>query len=440
MIKPDIKIIAVDNDIEELNRIVRTFNKLRISCFPVEYNIGDGFDEKFSNIRIAFFDINLGALGNPSDADLCNIISSALKEILDKENGPYALIFWSRHANKIDLIKEYIEQREKDNIPSPLIIDKIDKALIVDEEELLTEIKRILSNSTLVAMFDYQEKAKKAASRTINSIFSLIPRDGDKWGENENFEKNFDLVFSKMAINALGEELGRRNPDLAVQRALSPILLDNIQKERLSIVWKDKMTSLSNQSDIKFPNTFQIEALNTIYHLDDDVSTMKKNDRGIVVEIKQTSAQFKNVFGKRKSDFIKSYFTYPNIKGKTEDEINVIRQQFIDLCIPIFVEISAGCDYAQQNPRSLKYLFGIKFPINLSIAKPSNGNYKIFTPFFSLNGERFSMLFNLRYMYGHQINSNILGNILFKLSDDLINQIGNRYANHVSRIGIISYE
>ena len=40
MIEPDIKIIAVDNDSSELTRIVKTFNKLRISCFPIEYNIG----------------------------------------------------------------------------------------------------------------------------------------------------------------------------------------------------------------------------------------------------------------------------------------------------------------------------------------------------------------------------------------------------------------
>lgn len=440
MIKPDIKIIAVDNDTEELDRIVKTFNRLRISCFPIEYNIGDGIEEKFPDIRIAFFDINLGALGNPSDADLCNIITSALKEIIDVENGPYALIFWSRHANKVDIIKEYIEEREKGNIPSPLIIDKIDKALIVDEDAFLKEVKRILSNSTLVAMFDYQEKAKKAASKTINSIFSLIPRNGDKWGEYNNFEDNFDLVFSKMAINTLGEELARRNPDLAVQKALFPLLLDNIQKESLSSVWKKKMHSLSYKSDVKFPKDFDVEALNTIYHLDDNCSYMKKIDRGIVVEIKQTSAKFKKMFGKGKRDLIESFFTYPKSKGKSAKEIETERQDFINSCTPIFVEISAGCDYAQQNPRSLKYLFGIKFPLKPLVAKPSNGNYKFITPSFSLNGDKFSMVFSFRYIYGYQGSNRILGNILFKFNNDLINQIGNRYANHVSRIGIIDYE
>lgn len=440
MIESDIEIIAVDNDVNELDKIVKTFHKLRIGCYPVEYDIGTGVSEKFASIRIAFFDINLGALGNPSDSDLCNTISSALKEIIDINNGPYALIFWSKHTDKIDLIKEYIETREKENIPIPLIVDKIDKSLIVDDEGLIKEIKKILSNSTLEALLDYERKAKKAASKTINSIFSLIPKDDDKWGENNNFDKNFDLIFSKMAINALGEELGKRNPELAIQKALSPILIDNIQKKRLSSVWKKKMTTLSRAtSNIKFPTNFNIESLNTIYHLDDDSSTMEKSDRGVVVEMKQTSAYFKQIFKKKKNDYIEDYFSYSKIKGKSDKEVAEIKKHFLDSCIPVFIEISASCDYAQQNPRSLKYLFGIKFPLEYQIAKPKSANYLYTTPGFSLDGVNFSIIFNLRYVFGFQIDSHIFGKILFKLSDNLINLIGNKYANHASRIGIISY-
>lgn len=40
----------------------------------------------------------------------------------------------------------------------------------------------------------------------------------------------------------------------------------------------------------------------------------------------------------------------------------------------------------------------------------------------------------------NQIINAILDEIIFKLSDNLINQIGNRYANYASRIGIISHE
>lgn len=224
MTDSNFQIIAVDNDSRELDKIRKAFDLLKTPCLPILYNEGDNIDEKYSNIRIAFFDINLGGLGNPANPLLCNIIASALKEILDKNNGPYALIFWSLHISKLPIIKKYIEEREKDDIPSPLVIDTINKALINNVDELKAEIQRVLANSTLNAMLDYEKKAHDAASKTINSLFSLIPRGNDKWGENIIFENNFDLIFSKMAANTMGIKLARKTPVIAIQRTLFPIL------------------------------------------------------------------------------------------------------------------------------------------------------------------------------------------------------------------------
>ena len=114
MTDSNFQIIAVDNDSRELDKIRKAFDLLKTPCLPILYNEGDNIDEKYSNIRIAFFDINLGGLGNPADPLLCNIIASALKEILDKNNGPYALIFWSLHISKLPIIKKYIEVDEKE--------------------------------------------------------------------------------------------------------------------------------------------------------------------------------------------------------------------------------------------------------------------------------------------------------------------------------------
>lgn len=438
MIEPDIKIIAVDNDSSELTRIINTFNKLRISCFPIEYNIGDEIERKYSDIRIAFFDINLG-LGNPSDSDLCNIVSSALKEIIDKNNGPYALIFWSKHASKVNLIKEYINEREKENIPSPLVVETIDKALVIDDEKFLSEIKRILSNSTLEAMFDYQEKVNKAAAKTINSIFSLIPNDTDKWGEHENFEKNFDLVFSKMASNTLGRELAAKKPNLAIQRTLFPVLLYNIQKERLSNIWKDKMKSLNQREPLKFPNNFNVNILNSIYHIHHD-NSLTKDERGVVIEMKMNAKCFNSIFGKKKSTFFRDFFDFKKEKkGQIKTDPEIIIETFLNKIEPVFIEISAACDYAQQNNRACKYLFGIKFPIQPNVSLRKN-DYTFSTPIFETDRVDFRIVFNFRFVFGYSITNGILGQIKFKLSDDLVNQIGNRYANYTSRIGIVSHE
>ncbi len=436
MVKPDIKIIAVDNDIEELNRIVKTFNKLRISCFPVEYNIGDGIEEKFSDIRIAFFDINLGALGNPSDSDLCNIISSALKEIIDGENGPYALIFWSKHTDKVDLIKQYIEEREKDNIPSPLIIDKIDKALIVDEDGLLTAIKGILSNSTLEAMFDYQEKAKKAAVKTINSIFSLIPKGNDKWGENVNFEKNFDSIFSKIALDALGYEHAKENPRHGVKTALFPILEYNLRNLELSASWNEKMTDLTqstSKNKVSFPESFNLGELNRIYHLH-NANGLAKEHRGIILKCNISDDNFESVLGRKKKDIVSDFLPFDDNKT-TKEQREAIRNESEF----IFIEVSAGCDFSQKNKRISKYILGLKYP-NMDKESLRNRSEAIFElPVFHDNGKDFKIAVNFRYMFGFINNDDKLGEPIYCLSENITSQIGNRYANYTSRIGIVSF-
>lgn len=91
MTDSNFQIIAVDNDSRELDKIRKAFDLLKTPCLPILYNEGDNIDEKYSNIRIAFFDINLGGLGNPADPLLCNIIASALKEILDKNSFNFRL-------------------------------------------------------------------------------------------------------------------------------------------------------------------------------------------------------------------------------------------------------------------------------------------------------------------------------------------------------------
>jgi hypothetical protein len=439
MIGSDYKIIAVDNEIGELEKIVNTFNNLRTTCLPILYNAGDEIIEKYSGVRIAFFDINFG-LGNPSsDSDLCNIIASALKEVISPDNGPYALIFWSLHTDKLEIIKNYIEKREKNNIPRPLLINTIDKSAVVDNaEKLKTEVERVLSNSTLEAMLDYEEKARIAAADTINAVFSLIPHGSDKWGITTEFEKNFNSVFSKMSMDTLGFEHAKSNPKLAVQKALAPIFTYNSQKSLLSDNWNSLLTDLNEKiaKKIKFPNDFQVGYLNSIYHLynGDDCS---KGTRGIIIKSNIPDKGYQD-FAKRKYSEILHDFI-PFVENNID---NTKKKELRSRCECVFIEISALCDYTQQKPRMLKYILGLKFPSEVEehIDRKHRSESIFVTPLFTLPNESFYIAVNFRFVIGMNIDDPKLGDIKFCLGEELVNQIGNRYASYVSRIGVISYQ
>ena len=432
MLSSNYKIIAVDNEQEELDRIEECFRDLRIACYPLLYSSGDTPPEKFKGIRLAFFDVNL-SIGNPNDQMLCNIISSALKNILAHDNGPYALIFWSLHASKLAAIKEYIETREKDNIPSPIFVDTIDKVGIVSSDDLKRELERILSNPTLNIIFDYENKAMLAASRTINSLFNLVPRDGDKWGDNTAFDSNFDKVFSKIAVEATGEKYAAENPKLSIQKGISPILIHNIHNQSLTEVWDSKLSLFSKP---KFPTGFRVGVLNSTYHIDN--TKFHGNDaRGCIVSSK-LQHDYQKLLGKSKRAILEQMFKF---QGNANAEQDRKIKAFLSKCDFVLLEISAACDYAQNNHRIYKYMLGIEYPIENEIVKKSekDGNYVFHSPVFSLNGKEVALKFNFRYIIGLNPSDDKLGEIKYRLNDNILNQIGNQYSAYVSRLGTVTF-
>lgn len=440
MISASYKIIAVDNEESELDKIFRVFSELRVACLPVLYNIGDLMPVKFAGIRLAFFDLNLGP-GSPGDSDLCNIVSQALKNIIDKKNGPYALIIWSLHADKLPVIKQYIEEREKDNIPSPILVDSIDKVQVVDNPaKLKAEIRRVLSNSTLTALFDYENMALQAATDSMNSLFDLIPKGSDKWGEHTDFDKNFDIIFSRMAVNATEREYARNNPKGSIKKALSPILVHNINNLNLDDSWNTLLTKF----DSKLPKDLDVGRLNTAYHIT-DLKKLHKDIRGVVT-VSNLGTSYKPLFGKTKREIFEYMFDIDPSNSKID--LSKV-DEFYKKCEFVFLEISASCDYANRKPRVLKYMLGIEhpYPIDLykegtkkSDKKDAVNQSFISTPVFLIKNQNRAVKFNLRFVLGLNAEYEKIGKVKYKLNDNIVDMISNSYSSFVSRIGIVSFE
>ncbi len=432
MIKPDCKIIAVDNDNVEIDRIRAAFNELGILCHTVLYNIGDEVRMQYTGIRIAFFDINLSG-GNPKGANLYNVVCNALKTIIPLDNGPYALIFWSLHANEVEELKTYIRDREQAYIARPLVIDTIDKTKSTNPEALIEEIKRVLSKGSLETLLDFEDKAQKAASDTLRSIFSLIPNN-DLWGEHADFEENYGKVLSKMAIDAVGDKHARKEPKESIKSAILPIFEHNLKKTFFDSSWDNPLSLLGKPEKINYPENFNIGKLNTVYHIHKS-NDFPKNTRGVVAECKISDDQCKKALNVKSSQILNDFIPFkkdvkPNVKKPLREKTECV-----------LIEISASCDYAQEKTRIPKYILGLIYPfeaeelIDLKIRPDSF--FK--TPIFSINDQLCYIGFNFKYVLGLDMSDERLGEIKFCLSESLTNQISNRYANYTSRIGIVSY-
>lgn len=423
------KIIIVDNNADHIEILNNAFIDNFIKCDTFQYDFFNKNETPLQNVRIAFFDVNLADIVGNNGA-VFNDLANALNEFISQENGLFALVFWTQNSDLIDEFIQYINKRRPET-PKPFSVSVIDKHKFIDRAnngELFNIIKEILNQPSINLLFDFENRVKNIATNTINQLYNIIPNT--EWGNTELFNKNFDLVFSKIAIASLGYNHAKENPDKAIYEALMPLVSNNVINSIDSDLWKNLLVSLSNSkknAQPDYPNDFKSSTLNSIFHIDLNRNQDLKA-RGLIAEI-NIDKRFTNLFSITFVDWYSRLL--PGLNKTVREE-----------SIPIVIEISASCDYSQLKPRAHKYLLGT---LVKSIYKESLDKEKIPQSLFILDGnydileDEFFICFNLNYAFSVIEDNEIFVKGLFSLKKEITDMIGNRYANHISRIGITSF-
>lgn len=435
MLKNLSKILVVDNEQREINKITKALNELNIPAYTLLYSQVTPPERPFTGIRLAFFDIKLQD-GNHVDIQTITSFENAIKRCIDVDNGPFILIFWSSHTDRIDDIKRHISERIKDRFPTPILIDSIDKTIAGNPVELKAEIVRILSNDIIEILFDYDTKVSQAAGKSLETLFNVVSNGDDIWGESKNFEENFDLVFSNIAFESLGFNNAKENPIDAVRDGLHPILINELNNIVLTDKWIDRLkhlTGTKQKHEFKKISQQHISQLNSIYHINLNTKILKLH-RGAVVNFKADEQTMFDIFGEKISQIRHSFLPFNNEIKKTDKNRIKADSKFI------LLETSAACDFAQNNPRNHSFILGLLIPaFDLSYLHRKSEAI-IVTPFFSFKGNDFVMFFNSRYTFNCSPNgSELLGEPLFQLKNELLNKIITQYSTYISRLGLIQF-
>lgn len=435
MFYPQNKIIIVDDKLEHLNILSRPFYENGIGCKCFEYDIA--YANPLKGVRIAFFDIRITPGAGSSQKKL-NDVATAIKQYIHIDNGPFALIFWTSNKQEIDDIKRYIHERHTD-CPKPFVVDFIDKDEFLDKvHELQNKVEAVLNDQTLKLLFEFENLASVSAANTINQVYEIIPRN-DAWGETANFKENFEKVFSKIAVNNLGYSYAKHDPKKGVLGSMLPVLNHHIDTSTNIGDWKSYLTTLANSknyNDVKYPLNFSVGKLNAIFHI--EKSNGDKEARGAVIEIDKNNT---DLLKSLNIDNVDSCFNslIPFKSDKRAEKIRVRSNSKL-----VAVEISASCDFANNKKRLNKYILGFITPeidfkewVNDDIRAESS--YNVGGANFHFNGNDFQIWLNLNFVFGVKGDNPGLGVPLFVLKKEIMDMIGNKYANHISRIGITSF-
>lgn len=416
------RIIVVDNEQSDLNQIAYEFNKKGIGCHTILYD-GFNFPEvPYCDVRVALFDVNL-AFGNvgssSSDSTQCfSILENAIESYISPENGPFVLIFWTSNKGLIQDFINYINRDPNtDNIVrdriKPYYISCLDKQSISAENTLENMLKKEFDNSIVNLCLDFDRQLQDASISTINKLLSLIPMN-DPWGHPQSFEDNFKKLFSKIAI-ASGGENSSVYTDRSINEALAPIIQHSL---RPSSLWQDylKVNNYSKEDIKNLVSKNVEEELNAFFFVDEAI--IEKKERGCLLKIK--TEKFETLVGVEFNQWIKNEFgESPKLEG----------------CFPVAVEISSACDFSQNKSRTNKYLLGIAHNQSIKI-KDKDSNLEVED--FMVNNIHYSIAFNFNFILVN-ITEDSIENILFGFKKEMMDMIGNKYANHISRIGITSF-
>ncbi len=465
MFKPQNRIIIVDDNRNELDSLSRSFLDNGIGCRPFQYI--NTYNEPLKNVRIAFFDINLGEK-KIDDSGLTieeivklntpvyNDLAFAINQYIHKENGPYALFFWTKNSSIINGFVEFMRdpRRGYTETASPIFIGNIDKADFSfdgeegSQSELSKRVLNSLNNEKIKFLFDFENKANDAGEKTINRLYDIIPKDVN-WGENTLLFENLGKILSKIAISTLGFEHSKENPSKAVYEGLLPILNYEILNSESDVNWNEILSQLFNadySKNIQFPDESIQRKVNTIFHID-NTSNISNQTRGAVFEynfdIPFSKKIIFNLFPyfskleKENNSRFNDFFSFNELASEIEKNRIRGESKFI------VIEISASCDFSQNKKRNNKYVLGLLTPtFDRTIIDSDNVSISILhkdIPEFNINGKEFCIWINFNFVFSDFQISKDIGKPCFILKKEIMDMIGNRYANHVSRIGITSF-
>lgn len=436
------RIIIVDDQDSGLLTLAKKFSDKGLTYKLIHYSQLEDIDRKrLTGIRLAFFDINLATgqtvdlnqqeFNYETDASLAtvyNTLSGAIESIISPDNGPFVLVFWSSNTPLINNFIKYVNDRQL-NLPKPLSIKCIDKNEV---DNIAVRINEIIGEIPIRLLYSFERKCEIASSHSINEIFSIIPKQEDiSWGENDEiFENNFKQIFSHLAISSLGAN-ANDNVDKGIIESLTPIV--NFQIEKLNDnSWKEYLGDI-NRTKLDDSITSR---LNRILHIN---LTPQHKERGAVYAINlQDYSLIENY-----NVWVRSLISFKNqFKANIQEHMQAEIQDLIDKSIPVAVEISAACDYSQNNARSLKYILGVKLPLIKSDLVNTQKPFNTFDPkmSFCIEDDHFQIFLDFNYIISSSLqNGNISDSLLFSFKKEIIDMIGNRYANHISRIGITSF-
>ena len=423
------RIIAIDDAQKDLDGLTRGLNQLGLACLPFHFT-GDTEDIRpCPHVRVIFADLHLNESGAVSDhAQDFSRIGGLIEQTI-MPSGPYVLILWTRYSDQADKLRQYLDERLR-NTSRPLAVKSIDKMHHLDSsgkikstKKLVTEITNLFAQQPqITALLGWETRVLGAAAETVSSIFNLAAE--------QNSGNDVGRLLAHLAVGAVGKTHVEKDRFHAVNEALLPILTDRIaalrSKNENKNTWK-KAFKTSDTGRSLFLK--EVAELNRLIHIAPQMDRDEGTRRGVVIALPKRLSEraFRVKFGIEQDEAaLKQFFC----KGFVEKD-----ERFRW----VLVQCQASCDYAQNQPGPLPYYLGLELPVE---SKDKDGKPPVAlwtSPPFESAGEIRLLHVNARFQVSLSLGSAKRQKSLYRLREQLLNELVYQIHSYGARPGILSY-
>lgn len=179
------KIVVIDDNPEDVSSLLGSLSKKGIGFLYFNGKWDQLPAVSLSGIRIVFSDIELVA-GAKDDKTKISALIGVLKKIISSDNGPYIIVFWTKHS---DLISDIEIQWNKEGVP-PLKYLCIEKSSCQNEHGVFSMDlidKAIQDQTKEFQAFNFYLEWENTLVHTeesfIRKFHDLVPRD-ENWSHN----------------------------------------------------------------------------------------------------------------------------------------------------------------------------------------------------------------------------------------------------------------
>lgn len=356
------RIVVVDDKREHGEAIVRKLWQMGHANLFVEYDqqqLMDGVYGPFHGVRLIFMDLDLAGEGRVGDGSRAySDVQAVIQAILGKENGPWALVTWTGHADHAERLWEHLQTRLPDSLKpiSRKVMDK--ERLLADsqDEDLTSELQQILAHQDAVkCLLNWESGVLDSANEVIAELVKVAATLGGDSTENLG-ALLYELARAE-AGKTIDQHADRFQP---LYRVLTSLLSDRLGSSTI----EDKQGCLSEYVKEKTGAdlTEWKRRINTminldVYRDDTDIDTSP----GVLTEL--PSADEVEILGdleseKKAGKFIRRHFLCLQKKVGNTDKKDISAQ-----CKLFLLDVTPPCDHAQRKLVWRRFVVACRVPV-----------------------------------------------------------------------------